>query len=226
MLVQVKSVLDARQLAAFTTRLNAADWVDGRQTAGPQSAQVKNNQQLSHDSEDARALGQIVVACLESHPAFLSAALPRKVFPPLFNRYAEGMSFGTHIDNAIRQVPGTPHRIRTDLSATLYLDDPASYDGGALVIEDTYGSHTVKLPAGDMILYPASSLHHVQPITRGTRTAAFFWVQSMVRDDAERALLYQLDSAIRTVSKDAPDSTALLHLTGCYHNLVRRWSEI
>jgi len=226
MLVHVRGVLDASQLAVFTNRLNAADWVDGRQTAGVQSAKVKNNQQLAEDSEDARALGQIIVAALERHPVFLSAALPRKLFPPLFNRYAEGMAFGTHIDNAIRQVPGTPHRIRTDLSATLFLNDPDSYEGGALVIEDTYGTHAIKLPAGDMVLYPASSLHHVDTITLGTRTAAFFWVQSMVRDDAERALLYDLDTAIRTVSHEAPESKALVGLTGCYHNLIRRWSEI
>lgn len=226
MLVHLRSVLDASQLAMVSKRLNAADWVDGRQTAGAQSAKVKHNQQLAEESEDARALGQIIVAALERHPVFLSAALPRKLFPPLFNRYAEGMAFGTHIDNAIRQVPGTPHRIRTDLSATLFLTDPETYQGGALVIEDTYGTHAIKLPAGDMVLYPSSSLHHVEKITSGTRTAAFFWVQSMVRDDAERALLYELDTAIRTIGQDAPESQALIALTGCYHNLIRRWSDI
>lgn len=226
MLVHLRGVLNASQLAMVSKRLNAADWVDGRQTAGAQSAKVKHNQQLAEESEDARALGQIIVAALERHPVFLSAALPRKLFPPLFNRYAEGMAFGTHIDNAIRQVPGTPHRIRTDLSATLFLTDPETYQGGALVIEDTYGTHAIKLPAGDMVLYPSSSLHHVEKITSGTRTAAFFWVQSMVRDDAERALLYELDTAIRTIGQDAPESQALITLTGCYHNLIRRWSEI
>jgi PKHD-type hydroxylase len=216
-------VLTPQERAICTGRLAEAEWGDGRQTAGPQSAAVKNNQQLAETSETARVLGGIVVAALERNPLFLSAALPRRVFPPLFNRYGEGMGFGTHIDNALRQIPGTPHRIRTDLSATLFLTDPDHYDGGELIVEDTYGEHRIKLPAGDMVLYPASSLHKVATITRGTRIAAFFWVQSLVRDDAARALLYDLDTAIRTVG---PDSPATVSLTGCYHNLVRRWSDI
>jgi PKHD-type hydroxylase len=226
MLLHIRNVLTPQELAVVTTRLAAAAWVDGRQTAGPQSAAVKNNQQLAEASEDAALLGRLVLAALERNPAFLSAALPRSVFPPLFNRYSEGMGFGTHIDNALRQVPGTPHRIRTDLSATLFLSNSDTYDGGELVIEDTYGAHPIKLPAGDMVLYPASSLHKVQSITRGVRIAAFFWVQSLVRDDGARALLYDLDNAIRLIGQDMPESPALVSLTGCYHNLVRRWSDI
>jgi PKHD-type hydroxylase len=226
MLLHIRNVLTPQELAVVTTRLAAAAWVDGRQTAGPQSAAVKNNQQLAEASEDAALLGRLVLAALERNPAFLSAALPRSVFPPLFNRYSEGMGFGTHIDNALRQVPGTPHRIRTDLSATLFLSNSDTYDGGELVIEDTYGAHPIKLPAGDMVLYPASSLHKVQSITGGVRVAAFFWVQSLVRDDGARALLYDLDNAIRLVGQDTPESPALVSLTGCYHNLVRRWSDI
>jgi PKHD-type hydroxylase len=226
MLLHIRNVLTPEEIAVCTARLEAASWVDGRQTAGPQSAAVKNNQQLPESSEDATSLGRIVLAALERNPTFLSAALPRSVFPPLFNRYSKGMGFGTHIDNALRQIAGTPHRIRTDLSATLFLSDPDHYVGGELVIEDTYGAHPIKLPAGDMVLYPASSLHRVQSITRGVRVAAFFWVQSLVRDDTARALLYDLDNAIRMVGQDTPGSEALVSLTGCYHNLVRRWSDI
>jgi PKHD-type hydroxylase len=226
MLLHVENVLDASQVAAISARLDAAPWVDGRQTAGPQSAAVKNNLQLDEGSAEARALGQMVVSALERHPIFISAALPRHIFPPLFNRYGEGMGFGTHIDNAIRWIPGTPHRIRTDLSATLFLSAPDSYDGGELVVQDTYGQHAVKLAPGDMVLYPASSLHHVEPVTRGVRTAAFFWVQSMVRSDADRDLLFQLDTAIRELGRDTPDSASLVGLTGCYHNLIRRWAEV
>jgi PKHD-type hydroxylase len=223
MLLHIPHLLDSAQLEAMLARLQAAPWVDGARTAGPQSARVKNNEQLAEDSAEARALGEIVVAALERHPVFLSAALPRRVFPPLFNRYGEGMGFGTHIDNALRAVPGTPHRIRTDLSATLFLSDPDSYDGGALVVQDTYGEHAAKLPAGDMVLYPASSLHRVEQVTRGTRLAAFFWVQSLVREDSDRALLFELDTAIRRLAADSP---SLLSLTGIYHNLVRRWADI
>ncbi len=226
MLSHIQQVLDAGQLAALTERLDAAPWIDGRKTAGPQSAQVKNNLQLDETSAEARALGQIVVGALERHPIFISAALPRHIFPPLFNKYGEGMGFGTHIDNAVRWIGGTPHRIRTDLSATLFLSEPESYDGGELVVEDTYGEHAVKLPAGDMVLYPASSLHHVNSVTRGSRSAAFFWVQSMVRSDADRALLFQLDTAIRLLGRDNPNSASLIGLTGCYHNLIRRWAEV
>jgi PKHD-type hydroxylase len=173
----------------------------------------------------ARELGDLILAALQRNPLFTSAALPLKVFPPLFNRYAGGHGFGSHVDNAIRPIRGTPHRVRTDLSATLFLSNPDEYDGGELVIEDTFGTHSVKLPAGDMILYPASSLHLVRPITRGTRTASFFWIQSMVRDDGQRTLLYDLDRATQQVHRDLPDSPASVQLTGIYHNLLRRWAD-
>ena len=174
----------------------------------------------------ARQCGDLIVAALERTPLFISAALPLRVFPPLFNRYSGGQAFGNHIDNAVRQVPGTPHRIRTDLSATLFLSDPDEYEGGELVVQDTYGAHAVKLPAGHMILYPASSLHHVRPVTRGARTGSFFWIQSMVADDAQRTILFDLDSSIRALSMDIPDSPEIVRLTGIYHNLIRRWTQL
>ena len=225
MLLQVPKVLDADQVAQCRRMLDDADWADGRITAGYQSAQAKHNLQLPEDASVARELGDMILAALQRSPLFLSAALPLKVFPPLFNRYAGGHAFGNHVDNAIRQVRGTPHRIRTDLSATLFLSAPDEYDGGELVVEDTFGTHAVKLPAGDMILYPASSLHLVRPVTRGVRTASFFWIQSMVRDDGERTLLYDLDRATQQVHRDLPDSPAALQLTGIYHNLLRRWAD-
>ena len=225
MLLQVPKVLDADQVAQCRRMLDEADWADGRITAGYQSAQAKHNLQLPEDAPVARELGDMILAALQRSPLFLSAALPLKVFPPLFNRYAGGHAFGNHVDNAIRQVRGTPHRIRTDLSATLFLSAPDEYDGGELVVEDTFGTHAVKLPAGDMILYPASSLHLVRPVTRGARTASFFWIQSMVRDDGERTLLYDLDRATQQVHRDLPDSPAALQLTGIYHNLLRRWAD-
>ena len=225
MLLQVPKVLDADQVAQCRRMLDDADWADGRITAGYQSAQAKHNLQLPEDAPVARELGDMILAALQRSPLFLSAALPLKVFPPLFNRYAGGHAFGNHVDNAIRQVRGTPHRIRTDLSATLFLSAPEEYDGGELVVEDTFGTHSVKLPAGDMILYPASSLHLVRPVTRGVRTASFFWIQSMVRDDGERTLLYDLDRATQQVHRDLPDSPAALQLTGIYHNLLRRWGD-
>jgi PKHD-type hydroxylase len=226
MLLQIPAVLTAEQLAHAREVLQRAEWVDGRITAGHQSARVKQNEQLPEGSTAARELGQLIVESLERNPLFLSAALPLKIFPPLFNRYGVGHAFGVHVDNAVRQVRGTPHRIRTDLSATLFLSDPADYDGGELTIEDTYGVQNVKLPAGDLILYPATSLHKVQPITRGVRTASFFWLQSMVRDDAERALLFDLDSAIQRLAAAGPEQPAVVQLTGIYHNLLRRWADL
>jgi PKHD-type hydroxylase len=201
-------------------------WQDGRVTAGFQSARAKDNMQVPEDDPVARSLGDMIVAALEQTPLFLSAALPLRVFPPLFNRYDGGQAFGTHIDNAIRQVRGTPHRIRTDLSATLFLTPPDEYDGGVLTVEDRFGLQSVKLPAGDMVLYPASSLHHVTPVTRGVRVAAFFWIQSMVRDDARRALLFDLDGAIQALGRDMPDHASVVPLTGVYHNLIRQWAEL
>jgi PKHD-type hydroxylase len=200
--------------------------VDGRVTAGHQSARAKDNQQLPEDSPVARRLGERIVAALQRSPLFVSAALPLRVFPPLFNRYQGGQGFGTHVDNAIRQVPGTPHRIRTDLSATLFLSSPEDYHGGELVVEDTLGVHSVKLPAGHLVLYPASSLHHVRAVTRGTRLASFFWIQSMVRDDGERTLLFDLDTAIQRLAAESPDHPSAIQLTGVYHNLLRRWAHV
>jgi len=225
MLVVIPEILDQDRLALFRERLARADWQDGRITAGTQSAQVKANQQLADADPTARALGDIVLRALEQSPLFFSAALPRHVFPPLFNRYGPGMAFGAHIDNAVRPVPGTAHRLRTDLSATLFLSDPADYDGGELMVDDAYGAHAVKLAAGDMVLYPASSLHRVMPVTRGVRLASFFWIQSMVRDDGERTMLFDLDGAIQRVTT-LTDDPAVVQLSGIYHNLLRRWAEL
>jgi PKHD-type hydroxylase len=226
MLVQVPNVLNREQVTACRRLLDAAAWVDGSVTAGHQSRLAKNNMQLAEDDPAGIEMGDLIAAELERNPLFVSAALPGRIFPPLFNRYSGGQNFGTHVDNAIRQVSGTTNRIRTDLSATLFFSDPEEYDGGELVIEDTYGVQSVKLPAGHMILYPATSLHHVAPVTRGERIASFFWIQSMVRDDGQRTLLFDLDSAIQDVAAADPGGPAAVKLTGVYHNLLRRWAEI
>ena len=226
MLLQIPDVLTPDQVAQCRAALDAAQWVDGRVTAGFQSARAKDNVQVPEGHPAAIQCGGMIVAALERNPLFLSAALPLRVFPPLFNRYSGGQAFGTHVDNAIRQIPGTPHRIRTDLSATLFLSAPEDYDGGELTIEDAFGAHAVKLPAGHMVLYPATSLHHVRPVTRGARVGSFFWIQSMVADDAERTLLFDLDSAIRTLGRDVPHAPQAVQLTGIYHNLIRRWTQL
>lgn len=226
MLLQIPGVLTPEQVAECNRELNGAEWVDGRVTAGHQSARAKDNMQLPEDHPAARKLGAMIVTALEHNQLFLAAALPYKVFPPLFNRYQGGQSFGNHIDNAIRQVTGTPHRVRTDLSATLFLSQPEEYDGGELLVEDTYGLHNVKLPAGHLILYPSSSLHNVRAVTRGARLASFFWIQSMVRDDGQRTLLFDLDMAIQALVVDNPDHSSNIQLTGVYHNLLRRWADI
>ena len=226
MLLAIPEVLTGEQVAEARRILDQADWVDGKVTAGHQSARAKDNMQLPEGSPAARELGQMILAALQRNPLFITAALPLHVFPPLFNRYTGGQSFGTHVDNAIRQVPGTAHRIRTDLSATLFFTGPDEYDGGELMVEDTYGVHGVKLPAGHLVLYPSTSLHHVRPVTRGARICSFFWIQSMVRDDAERTLLFDLDTAIQQVARDRPDHPAAVQLTGIYHNLLRRWAEM
>lgn len=226
MLVRIPNVLTAEELAAIRGRLATAAWADGRSTAGYQAAKAKINLQLPEDGAELRELGQFVLRALERNQLFMTAALPRHVLPPLFNRYEAGMGFGAHVDNAVRQVGRSPLRLRTDISVTLFLSEPSEYDGGELLIEDTYGAHAVKLPAGDMIVYPASSLHRVAPITRGTRDASFFWVQSMVKDDGERALLFDLDRSIVELTQIAPDAPALVKLTACYHNLLRRWAEM
>ncbi len=225
MLLTIPEVLTTGQLTEMRQVLKQANWVDGRVTAGHQSARAKDNMQLPEDHPEAMRLGEIILTALGQNALFISAALPLKVFPPLFNRYQGGQSFGTHVDNAIRQVTGTPHRIRTDISATLFLAQPDEYDGGELIVEDTYGIHEVKLPAGHLILYPASSLHQVRPVTRGARLASFFWIQSMVRDDGQRTLLFDMDMAIQRLSMDAPDHPSVVQLTSVYHNLLRRWAD-
>jgi PKHD-type hydroxylase len=226
MLLHVPKVLTDAQVARCRELMARAPWVDGRVTAGHQSALAKANLQIAEGSAEAREMGDTIVAALERNPLFVSAALPLRVFPPLFNRYEPGMAFGAHVDNAMRQVTGTPFRVRTDLSTTLFLSAPDEYDGGELVVEDTYGTHAVKLPAGDLILYPATSLHRVSPVTRGARLASFFWIQSMVRDDGRRALLFDFDMAINQVNQAVPDHAAVVALTSCYHNLLRQWADV
>jgi PKHD-type hydroxylase len=226
MLVQIPDVLTAEQVAHARRLLETAEWVDGKVTAGHQSARAKDNRQLPEGHPVARELGATILQALQRHPLFVSAALPLRVLPPMFNAYRQGQGFGSHVDNAIRQVPGTAQRIRTDLSATLFLTPPDEYEGGDLVVEDTYGVHAVKLPAGHLVLYPATSLHHVTPVTSGTRISSFFWIQSMVRDDGARTLLFDLDTAIQRIARDVPGHPSGVQLTGIYHNLVRRWAEL
>lgn len=226
MLLCIPEVLSKEQVAHCRRTIDRAEWVDGRITAGAQSATVKNNLQLPEGSPAARELGDMVLDALSRSPLFISAAIPLKIFPPLFNRYGVGQSFGTHVDGAIRAVPGTPVRIRTDLSVTLFLAEPDEYDGGELTVEDKYGTQEVKLPAGDLVLYPSTSLHHVKPVTRGTRTASFFWLQSMVRDDSARTLLFDLDQTIQQLSAERGiEDAACVRLTGIYHNLIRYWAD-
>lgn len=226
MLVRAESVLTKEEVSHCRRVLEGANWIDGRVTAGVQSAQAKFNLQIPEDAPQARELGDLVLRALGRNATFNAAALPLKVFPPLFNRYDEGMRFGAHVDNAIRYVPQAGARIRTDVSSTLFLSEPDEYDGGELVVQDTYGEQRVKLAAGDMIIYPATSLHRVEAITRGSRWASFFWTQSMVKSDEERGLLYDLDLAIQSLRARDGESAALLSLTNVYHNLLRRFAEI
>jgi PKHD-type hydroxylase len=230
MLITIPDVLTPEQVAHGRQLLDAADWVDGKVTAGYQSAKAKDNMQLPENSPAARELGEMILGALSQNPLFTAAALPLRIFPPLFNRYTGGQSFGTHVDNAIRQFPNAPVRIRTDLSATLFFAAPEEYDGGELCIEDTYGVKSVKLPPGHMVLYPATSLHHVTPVTRGARICSFFWLQSMIRDDGQRSLLFDLDLAIQRLGHElAGNETAdktTVQLTGVYHNLLRQWAEM
>ena len=226
MLIEIPNILTTDQVSAFRKQLEGSEWIDGRVTAGHQSGLAKHNRQLAEDDAAAIRLGDAILAALERNPLFVAAALPRKIFPPLFNSYEGGQNFGTHVDNAIRQVTGTEHRVRTDLSATVFFSEPEEYDGGELVIEDNFGVQKVKLRAGSMILYPASSLHHVTPVTRGRRLASFFWIQSMVRDDGERTLLFDLDMSIQKLSAELPGSPTVVQLTGVYHNLLRRWADV
>ena len=227
MMLHIPEVLTKAQVAELRRAIDAADWVDGNATSGTQSALAKRNEQLPEGSEAARYAGEKILDALSRSPLFVTAALPQTVFPPLFNRYGGGQTFATHIDNSIRQSRDGSVRIRSDLSATLFLTEPEDYDGGELLVEDTYGVHEVKLAAGDLILYPASSLHQVTPVTRGVRTASFFWIQSMIRDDARRALLFQMDIAIQQLSlKVGAGAPELVSLTGTYHNLLRMWAEV
>ncbi|QDL98136.1 Fe2+-dependent dioxygenase [Rhodopseudomonas palustris] len=229
MLVCIPEVLPKSEVAEFRRLMDAAEWEDGRSTAGAQSAMVKRNEQLPPDGELARALGRRIVSALTANPKFVSAAVPLQIFPPLFNRYAasSGHHFGIHVDNAVRGDHLTGLRIRTDLSITLFLAEPDEYDGGELVIEDTYGSHEVKLPAGDAVLYPSTSLHMVTPVTRGARVASFFWLQSMIRDAQARSMIYDLDNAIQAlVERLGRDDPETVKLTGIYHNLIRYWAEV
>ncbi len=225
MLIKIPNILSAEQVFWAREKLLNADWADGNITAGYQSSKVKNNLQLPENTPVARELGDMILSALSQNPIFMSAALPLKIFPPLFNCYQGGQSFGVHVDNAIRQVPGTPVKVRTDVSMTLFLNEPSDYDGGELIIEDTYGSHNVKLPAGSMVLYPSTSLHRVTPVTRGRRLASFFWLQSMVGSDEKRSLLFDMDMAIQALRGKVEDSQEIVQLTGVYHNLIRQWAQ-
>ncbi|MDI1344690.1 MAG: Fe2+-dependent dioxygenase [Pseudolabrys sp.] len=224
MMIHIPNVLTAEQVARCREVMEKAAWVDGRVTAGHQSAKVKFNLQLPESAPEARELSDMVHDALGRSSLFMSAVLPKQVFPPLFNRYDAGMTFGAHVDNAIRA--GNGARIRTDVSSTLFISGPEDYDGGELVVQDTYGEHTVKLPAGDMIVYPATSLHNVTPITRGSRIASFFWIQSMIRDESKRSLLFDMDMAIIKLARDHPEHTSNVELTAVYHNLLRQWAEL
>jgi PKHD-type hydroxylase len=223
----VPDVLSKAEVADFRAAMDAAEWEDGRSTAGAQSAMVKKNEQLPPNGAIARQLGEAVIKALVASPLFVAAAIPKQIFPPLFNRYGVGQHFGIHVDNAVRGDHFTGTRIRTDLSVTLFLSDPEEYDGGELIVEDYYGSHRVKLPSGHLVLYPASSLHTVTAVTRGVRVASFFWLQSMVRDGHARSLIFDLDTAIQgLVQRVGRDDPELVKLTGIYHNLIRCWAEV
>lgn len=227
MLVRVPALLNTDDVARVRGLIDAADWTDGNATSGHQSALAKVNRQLPERSAAAREAGSLILDRLGQSPLFVSAALPFKVYPPLFNRYEGGEAFGVHVDNAVRAQGGSDFRIRSDLSATVFLSDPDTYDGGELVIQDTYGEQRVKLGAGDMVLYPASSLHEVTPVTRGVRVASFFWVQSMVRDDGDRRLLFELDEAVQALTaRHGGRDPEVIRLTGLYHNLLRKWGEL
>ena len=224
MLLHIPEVLTRDQVAGLRRKLEQADWTDGRETVGHLGAQVKRNEQLPESSPLRRELGEAILTALAKHPLFFSAALPLKYLPPRFNRYAGGGTYGFHVDGAVMDL-GQGEQLRSDVSCTLFLSDPEEYDGGELLVSDTYGEHEVKLPAGDLILYPSTSLHQVNPVTRGARLASFFWIQSMVRDDGRRRLLFELDSSIQALRRSGADQAAVLQLTGVYHNLLRQWAE-
>jgi PKHD-type hydroxylase len=226
MIFQVPDVLTLEQVAEARKKLEAADWVDGKATAGHQSTRVKNNQQIPEGHPAAKEVGEMILAALSKNQLFLTAALPLKVSPPLFNRYQGGQTYGTHVDNAVRQIPGSNQKMRTDLSATVFLASPDEYEGGELIIEDRLGVQKVKLPAGHMVLYPSGTLHRVEPVTKGARLASFFWIQSMVREDAKRTILLDLDLAIQRLNKDYPEHPSATQLIGVYHNLLQSWAEV
>ncbi len=226
MMVKVEGLLDAEEVSRLRELLDAGEWVDGNETSGHQSRLAKRNQQLKQGSQVARQAGNFVLDALGKAEEFIAAALPLKVFPPLFNRYEGGEAFGSHVDNSIRALPGQDFRLRSDLSATLFLEPPENYTGGELIVEDLFGEHSVKLAAGDMVLYPASSVHRVEPVTKGARTACFFWLQSMVRDNSAREQLYRLDRSIRTLTqRSGGEDEVVVELTSLYHNLMRRWAD-
>jgi len=226
MMLHIPQVLTREQVRQMRAAIDAANWVDGRATAGSQGTQVKRNRQLPDTSPVAIAQGQVILQALAANPVFFAAALPARTAPPLFNRYAGGETYGLHVDGSVRRVPGAPGWLRTDVSSTLFLCDPEDYDGGELVVVDAYGTHEVKLPAGDLIVYPATSLHRVEPVTRGERVCSFFWSQSMVRDDARRAMLFEMDQAIQQLRARLGETPETVTLTGHYHNLLRLWAEV
>lgn len=226
MLITIPDVLSAAEVTQMRAKLDATNWVDGKITAGYQAQRVKENEQLPEASPLTLELGDVVLKGLARSPVFMSAALPLRVFPPMFNRYRGGGRFGTHVDTAIRTVAPSGQRIRTDISATLFLTPPEDYDGGELIVEDTYGTHSVKLAVGHMVLYPATSLHRVEPVTRGSRVSSFFWIQSMIRNDGDRTMLFELDQTIQRLAVELPGSSLGVNLTGIYHNLLRRWAEM
>lgn len=226
MLIHIPNVLTKEQVVVFRESLQQAQWKDGKATVGEQGAQVKKNRQLPVDSPIARQLGEQILRELYANPLFMAAALPHRIVPPLFNAYSGGEHYGFHVDGSIRLLPNSNLSLRTDVSSTLFLSEPDEYDGGELIVQDTYGSHDVKLPAGDLILYPSTSLHQVAPVTRGERVCSFFWIQSMVRDDWQRTLLYELDSNIQSLRRKLGDCQELVALTGHYHNLLRQWANV
>lgn len=226
MLLAIPNVLTPAQVTEARSILEAAEWVDGKATAGHQGARVKDNMQLPVESPASRQVGAMILKALGANPLFMSAALPLHILPPMFNRYSGGQTFGNHVDGSIRTIPGTGHRLRTDLSCTLFFAGPEEYDGGELIIEDTYGSKSVRLPAGHMILYPSTSLHQVTPVTRGARLCSFFWLQSMIRDDGQRRLLFEMDVAIQRLGAENATHPSVVSLTGVYHNLLRQWAEM
>ncbi|GAA4324907.1 Fe2+-dependent dioxygenase [Pigmentiphaga soli] len=225
MMLHIPAVLTKDEVRQLRQRLDAADWIDGRATVGSQGAQFKRNRQLPEHSPVSQELGRIVQKAVMSHPMFFAAALPARTMVPLFNRYEGSETYGAHVDGAVRGVPGADYRLRTDLSSTVFLSEPEDYDGGELIVHDTFGEHEVKLPAGDMVLYSSSSLHRVEPVTRGARVGAFFWTQSMIRDDSARTMLFTLDTTIQSLREKYGETPEAVALTAHYHNLLRRWAE-